>query len=223
MHRLFFSLALLLPLPLLAQTAPAEEKLDATRIDLAALIECRQALAETIPAEEDFDPSRVDLPGLIECKRELADFNYLAPALADPLKAVSLGWRPLPQANLFLTEFKLNAPIRVFGHSTDHIAFSGGGVIAILDLPNPRPLAKQLELETAIDTPAKAMFGKELRSTERRDEASGVIYIDSAVLNVSNVDSHPGKTLVGCSYSLDLEEEPETAPETAPPTEAASP
>ena len=42
------------------------------------------------------------------------------------------------------------------------------------------------------------------------------MFIDSAVLNVSNVDSHPGKTLVGCTYSLDLAEEPQT-------TEAASP
>ena len=183
------------------------------------------ALAETGPAEPGFDPSRVDLAGLIECKRELADFNYLAPALADPLKAVSLGWRPLPQANLFLTEFKLNAPISVFGHASDHIAFSGNSVLAMLDLPDPRPLAKQLELETAIDTPAKAMFGKELRSEESRDEETGTIYIDSAVLNVSNVDTHPGKTLVGCSYSLDLEEEPEAAPQPDPatPTETASP
>ncbi len=68
MHRLLFSLALMLPLPLLAQTA-ATEKLDATRIDLA---------------------------GLIECKRGLADLGYLAPALEDPLKAIALGWRPLP-------------------------------------------------------------------------------------------------------------------------------
>lgn len=173
-------------------------------------------LAGTGPAEENFDPSRIDLPGLIECRRELADFTYLAPALEDPLKAVALGWRPLPQANLFLTEFKLIAPISVFGHATDHIAFSGNSVLAILDLPDPRPLAKQLELETAIDTPAKAMFGKELRSEEERDEASGVTFIDSAVLNVSNVDSHPGKTLVGCSYSLDLEEEPEAMPEPEP-------
>ena len=185
--RRLFSLALMLPLPLLAQAATTEEKLDASRIDLAALIECRQALA---------------------------DFHYLAPALADPLQAVALGWRPLPQANLFMTEFRLNSPITVFGDSTDHIAFTGDSIIAILDLPDPRPLAKRLDLETAIDTPAKAMFGKELSSVEDRDAATGTVYIKSAVLNVSNVASHPGKTLVGCSYSLDVAEDPEEAPET---------
>ena len=185
--RRLFSLALMLPLPLLAQAAATEEKLDASRIDLAALIECRQALA---------------------------DFHYLAPALADPLQAVALGWRPLPQANLFMTEFRLNSPITVFGDSTDHIAFTGDSIIAILDLPDPRPLAKRLDLETAIDTPAKAMFGKEVSSVEDRDAATGTVYIKSAVLNVSNVASHPGKTLVGCSYSLDVAEDPEEAPET---------
>lgn len=190
MRRLLFSLALMLPLPLLAQATGSEEKLDASRIDLAALIECRQTLA---------------------------DFHYLAPALADPLQAVALGWRPLPQANLFMTEFVLNKPVSVFGHSTDHIAFTGDSIIALLDLPDPRPLAKQLELETAIDTPAKAMFGKEVSSVEDRDQATGMVYIKSAVLAVSNVSSHPGKTLVGCSYSLDRAEDPEKVTDPVPP------
>ena len=187
MRRSFFALALMLPLA--TQTATAEEKLDAARIDLAGLIECRQTLA---------------------------DFHYLAPALADPLQAVALGWRPLPQANMFMTEFALNTPIRVFGHSTDRIAFTGDSIIALLDLADPRPLAKQLDLETAIDTPAKAMFGKEVSSTEDHDQATGTVYIKSAVLNVSNVASHPGKTLVGCSYSLDTVKDAEEATGAAP-------
>ncbi|HZF98101.1 MAG TPA: hypothetical protein VEY92_07635 [Pseudoxanthomonas sp.] len=152
------------------------------------------------------DAASVDLPALIECRAELSRFFALGPALADPLQAVALGWRPLPQANMFLTEFKLTAPITVFGHASDHIAFAGNSILAILDLPDPRPLAKELALETAIDTPAKAMFGKELRSLERRDPGTGQALIESLVLNVSNVHSHPGKTLVGCSYTLDPDE-----------------
>lgn len=181
MRRALLPLALLVPISVLAQTADPEEKLD---------------------------PARIDLPALIECRSQLADFHYLAPALIDPLQAVSLGWRPLPQANLFMTEYKLTAPITVFGHKTDHIAFAGDSIIAVLDLPDPRPLAKQLELEAAIDTPAKAMFGKELVSLEETDPETGTGFIRSVVLNVSNVSSHPGKTLVGCSYSLDLAEDP---------------
>jgi hypothetical protein len=160
-----------------------------------------------------------DLASLIECRGDIADLTALAPALEDPLKAVALGWRPLPQANMFMTEYRLASPIRVFGNDTDHIAFTGGSVMAILDLPDPRPLAKELALETAIDTPAKAMFGKELRSEETRDAKNGKVLIESVVLNVSNVASHPGKTLVGCSYSLDVPEE--EAPEDATPAEPA--
>ncbi len=187
MHRLLVSLALMLPLALSAQTTPA---------------------SGSAAGEERLDHAQIDLPALIECRKELADFHYLAPALSDPLQAVALGWRPLPQANLFMTEFVLNTPITVFGHAVDHIGFTGDSIIAVLDLPDPRPLARQLELETAIDTPTKAMFGKELVSTEEPDSQAGVTFIRSVVLNVSNVASHPGKTLVGCSYSLDLAEDP---------------
>ncbi|WP_454831897.1 hypothetical protein [Pseudoxanthomonas wuyuanensis] len=172
---------------------------------LAALVPLGAAAQEAEPSP--FDPHSVDLPALIACRDTPENFMALAVALQDPLNAVSLGWRPLPQTNMFLSEYALTAPIEVFGHRSDHIAFAGSSVMAILDLPDPRPLAKELELETAIDTPEKAMFGKELVSEEIRDDASGLVLIRSLVLNVSNVTSHPGKTLVGCTYSIDPEEE----------------
>lgn len=178
-------------------------------------------VALTLPVAARAQTGATDLASLIECRGDIAGLTALAPALEDPLKAVALGWQPLPQANMFMTEYRLASPIRVFGHESSHIAFSGGSVMAILDLPDPRPLAGELGLETAIDTPAKAMFGKELRSEESRDAESGQVLIESVVLNVSNVSSHPGKTLVGCSYSLDL---PEDAPDTdAPAPEGAPP
>lgn len=218
MHRPSLLLAALLPclLPCGALSARTidTQPADTQPADAQAAQEPAGASAERL------DPSRIDLPALIECRRQLADFHYLAPALVDPLQAVALGWRPLPQANLFMTEFRLNAPITVFGHATDHIAFTGDSIIALLDLPDPRPLAKALELETAIDTPAKAMFGKELVSEDETDPASGLALVRSVVLNVSNVSSHPGKTLVGCAYSLDLLEDPA---EPAPDAPAAAP
>ncbi len=196
MRCLLVSLALMLPLPLFAQAT---------------------AVPGNAASEGKLDHARIDLPALIECRKQLAEFHYLAPALSDPLQAVALGWRPLPQANLFMTEFILNTPITVFDHATDHIGFTGDSIIAVLDLPDPRPLAKKLALETAIDTPTKAMFGKELVSIEEPSAEAGVTFIRSVVLNVSNVASHPGKTLVGCSYSLDLAEDP---PEQDPPAPA---
>ncbi|MBB6365486.1 hypothetical protein FHR56_000599 [Xanthomonas sacchari] len=164
------------------------------------------------PAAAPAATAAIDLPALLECRQHVADFTALAPLLADPLKAVAHGWRPLPQSNLFMTEYALTRPIQVFGYSSERIAFSGASVMAILDLPDPRPLAKRLNLEAAVDTPDKAMFGREVLSRDVRDPKTGEPMIESIILSVSTVKSHPGKTLAGCSYSLDLPEEPGAPP-----------
>ncbi|MET0289918.1 MAG: hypothetical protein ABW178_09860 [Pseudoxanthomonas sp.] len=170
--------------------------------------------APAVNAAEDAQPD-IDLAALIECRKDVSDFLTVEPTVQDPLKSVAQGWQPLPQKNMFMREFKLARPVTVFGHSTDQIAFYADSVMAIVDLPDPRPLAKQLALETGIDTPEKAIFGKEVRSTDTFDEKTGATLIQSIILNVSNVESHPGKTLVGCTYNLDTEG-PEPAPQPAP-------
>jgi hypothetical protein len=142
-----------------------------------------------------------DLAALIECRADYPALLAVLPVIEEPLRAVAVGWRPLPQANPFMVEFRLNAPISIFGRSTDHIAFAGDAVIGILDLAEPRTLARELELETGIDTPTKALFGREVRVSALPVDADGQEWEESAILNVSNVDSHPGKTLAGCSYS----------------------
>ncbi|HYG05159.1 MAG TPA: hypothetical protein VD865_01965 [Stenotrophomonas sp.] len=179
---------------------------------LAALLATPCAYAADAPA------AAPDLAALLECRAREADFAALQPVLADPLKAVALGWRPLPQANLFMTEYALTTPVMVFGQPTSQIAFSGPSIMALLDLADPRPLARQLQLEEGVDTPDKVMYGREVLSQDTTDPRTGEPMIESIVLSVSNVKSHPGKTLAGCSYSLDLPEEPE--PE-APPAPAA--
>lgn len=163
-----------------------------------------------------------DLAALIQCRKEVPDFLALQPAVRDPRTALALGWKPLPQVNPFMSEFALAEPIKVFGHASSHIAFSGDSIMAILDLPDPRPLARQLDLETGLDTPEKAIFGKQLRQRAQTDPASGQTLIQAIILNVSNVASHPGKTLVGCSYNLDSED-PAPAPTASATTAAAAP
>ena len=161
-----------------------------------------------------------DLAALLECRLGHAEFTAYLPVVQDPLKAVALGWRPLPQSNPFMLEYQLNTPVTVFGRKTDHIAFAGDGVVAVLDLAEPRELARELQLETGVDTPQKVIFGREARASEVTGPDGRPGWIESAVINVSNVDSHPGKTLAGCSYSLDP---PEPAAPEAPGTETASP
>ncbi len=161
----------------------------------------------------------IDLPALMECRQSVSEFAALAPIAADPLKAVALGWRPLPQGNLFMNEYMLNTPITVFGHRAEHIAMAGGTIVAILDMPDPRPLAKQLDLEVGYDSAEKFMAGRELVSRDVIDAKNGMALIESVILSVSNVKSHPGKTLAGCTYSLDqpAESEAPAAPEAAAP------
>ena len=86
---------------------------------------------------------------------------------------------------------------------------AGSSIMAILDLADPRPLAKALELETGYDADGKFMAGRELVSRDVNDARTGEALIESVILSVSNVKSHPGKTLAGCTYSLDLPAENE--------------
>ncbi|AKC87455.1 hypothetical protein [Pseudoxanthomonas suwonensis] len=166
------------------------------------------------------DGTLPDLSALLECRLGYEDFMAYAPVLRDPLKAVALGWRPQPQVNPFMVEYRLNTPVAVFGRQSDHIAFAGDGVVAVLDLADPRVLARELQLETGVDTPQKAIFGREARAEEIAGPDGSSGWIETAVINVSNVDSHPGKTLAGCSYSLDP---PEPEEEEAPPPTVAAP
>lgn len=165
----------------------------------------------------------LDLAALIECRQGVSDYAAVAPVVADPLKAVANGLQPLPQTNQFLTEFRLATPLTVFGRQTEYVAVAGASIMAILDLPDPRPLAASLTLDNAVDTPDKFMAGRELVSRDVTDPRSGELLVESVILSLSTVKSHPGKTLAGCTYSLDLppeEEAPAGAP-AAPPAAAA--
>ena len=109
------------------------------------------------------------------------DFMAFMPVLLDPLKAVSLGWRPQPQTNPYMLEHRLNTPVTVFGRQSDHIAFAGDGAVAILDLADPRVLARELQLETGVDTPEKALFGREARASEVTGPVGGDGWIETAM------------------------------------------
>lgn len=161
----------------------------------------------------------VDIPALVECRQGIAEHAALSAAAADPLKAVALGLQPLAQQNPFMTEFRLANPTTVFGHPTDHIALAGASIMAVLDLADPRPLAAGLKLETAYDADGKFMAGREVVSRDTTDPKTGEPMIESIILSVSTVRSHPGQTLAGCSYSLDLPAEEEGTPAAAAATE----
>ncbi|WP_447592805.1 hypothetical protein [Stenotrophomonas rhizophila] len=176
-------------------------------------------LLALLPAAASAAP--LDLAALIECRQSVADYRAVGPVVADPLKAVANGLQPLPQGNQFMTEFRLATPLTVFGQRTEYVAVAGASIMAILDLADPRPLAKTLALEDGVDNPGKFMAGRELVSRDVTDPTTGEPMIESIILSLSTVKSHPGKTLAGCTYSLDLPAE-EEAPAPAPTPPAAS-
>jgi len=178
-------------------------------------------LLALLPAAAPAAP--LDLAALIECRQGLADYSAVAPVVADPLKAVAAGLQPLPQSNQFMSEFRVATPLTVFGQRTEYVAVAGASIMAILDLADPRPLARSLALEDGVDTPDKFMAGRELVSRDVTDPRTGEPMIESVILSLSTVKTHPGKTLAGCTYSLDLPPEEEPAPGAAPAPAPAPP
>lgn len=176
-------------------------------------------LLALVPAAGSAAP--LDLAALIECRQGLADYSAVAPVVADPLKAVANGLQPLPQTNQFMSEYRLAAPLTVFGQRTEYVAVAGASILAILDLADPRPLARRLALEDGVDNPDKFMAGRELVSRDVTDPRTGEPMIESVILSLSTVKTHPGKTLAGCTYSLDLPPEEEAPAPTATPAPPA--
>lgn len=179
---------------------------------------------------ESFDPERIDVVDAIECRLDAPTYNGFALELNGEEKiAEKRRWVPIISRNFLMNEYELPAPITVAGHySTRRIAFTSSGVVAILDLADPAVLARQQGIENAVDPnpwiAAMIASGKASRqdieaATKFRKFLGEKILVDRTEpataeesfgthtvvgLNVSNVESHPGKTLYGCSYRIEV-------------------
>lgn len=183
---------------------------------------------------ESFDPAEVDVVDAINCHLDAPTYNAFALTVAgDEKMAARLGWRKIEGANPFLAEYDLPTPVLVTGiWTTRRIAFSSSGVLAILDLADPATLAKDEEIVNALDTDAAigaiadaaAAAGVATRDeveadvrfrkflgervlvdvTEPADEEDGFGTHTVIARSISNVSSHPGKTIYGCSYRIEL-------------------
>ncbi|MBZ9737842.1 MULTISPECIES: hypothetical protein [unclassified Mesorhizobium] len=152
---------------------------------------------------DDFDPASLDLAALIECRTGVPGYNGFALWLTGESGAVrKLGWKEVPSGNPFLRQYRLPAPIHVFGHDTGTIVFTATGLMAVLDGVAAPDLAKELGIQATASTPDKFLGEKVV--AENTEEAGGVTLATHIALNVSTVASHSGKTLAGCSYALDV-------------------
>lgn len=182
----------------------------------------------------EFDPAEVDIADAINCHLDAPNYNAFAWALNGEEKlAERFGWRKIESPNPFLAEYELLQPVLVTGAwSTRRIAFSSSGVMAILDLADPAEIAREegivnaLESDAAVaeiakaaqaagvatrdaveaETPFRKFLGQRILVdvTEPANEPGGFGIHTVIARSISNVTSHPGKTLYGCSYRIEL-------------------
>lgn len=182
----------------------------------------------------DFDPAEVDIADAINCHLDAPSYNAFAWALSGEEKlAERFGWRKIESPNPFLAQYELPQPVLVTGTwTTRRIAFSSSGVMAILDLADPAEIAREegivnaLESDAAVaeiaraaqtagvatrneveaETPFRKFLGQRILVdvTEPANEADEFGTHTVIARSISNVTSHPGKTLYGCSYRIEL-------------------
>lgn len=202
-------------------------KIRAFRIALLAALLPASALAAV--QDDEVDPAKIDVRDAIACRLDAPTYNGFAMAVAgDDALAAKLGWKPVKSGNFLMKEYELPAPIVVAGeYSTRRIAFTSTGVLAILDQPDPAVVARKEKIENGMPTEglidtlvasgkvtraqaeAEIKFHKFLGErviSDVTDPASGDHFRARTriALNVSNVATHPGKTLYGCSYKIEL-------------------
>ncbi|QKC94149.1 hypothetical protein [Mesorhizobium sp. NZP2298] len=147
----------------------------------------------------DFDPASLDLAALIECRAGVPTYNGFALWLTgEPRTVEQLGWKEVASGNPFLGQYQLPAPVHVFGRETATIVFTATGPMAVLDGIAAPDLARQLDIPATVSTPDKFLGEKVVAESTEENLSTRV------TLNVSTVDSHPGKVLAGCSYVIDV-------------------
>lgn len=179
---------------------------------------------------EEFDPATVSAVDAINCYLDAPSYNGFALSVeGEGGIAAVRRWRRIKSGNPFMNEYELPEPIEVTGgYSTRRIAFTSTGILAILDLADPAVLAREEGIANAADPEpliaALVAEGKATRAqiegevdrskflgervmvdeTEPATEESGFGTHTVISRNISTVSTHPGKTLYGCSYRIEL-------------------
>jgi hypothetical protein len=180
--------------------------------------------------EEDFDPASVNEVDAINCHLDAPSYNGFAFAISgEEQLAAQRHWRKIEIGNPFLSEYELPAPITVTGsYTTRRIAFTSTGIVAILDLADPAVIARDEGIVNAMDAEplikeivasgkatraqieAEMTFRKflgerviaDVTEPPADDESFGMHTVIART--ISNVTTHPGKTLYGCTYRIEL-------------------
>jgi hypothetical protein len=180
--------------------------------------------------DDDFNPLTVAVEDAINCHIDARTYNGFAWQLDD--KEVgwrARGWTQIKGRNPFLSEYRLPQPIEIAGMTTSHVALNASGIFVVLALPDPTALAASEKIPNQADSgevysalgvpdgiaatlPKTHRFlGERVLVDEReKDEKLNLVFHTRIKRTMSTVSSHPGKTLYGCDYKIEMEE-PEAA------------
>lgn len=180
-------------------------------------------------ADNAFDPAAISEADAIACKLDAPAYNGFALSISgDDGIATQRHWRKVESDNPFLAEYVLPAPITVAGHATSRIAFSSSSILAVLDLADPADVARPEGVPNAADPepliaevvaagkatraeiesvlPFRKFLGEKVLVDRTAPAADGESFGTHTVVarSISNVSTHPGKTLYGCTYRIEL-------------------
>jgi|WetSurMetagenome_2_1015567.scaffolds.fasta_scaffold479801_1 hypothetical protein len=144
-------------------------------------------------AQELKNPNWVDM---IECKVSHEEYiNFTFDILQNENFQKRFGIEKIKQDNPFIEEYKLPKYITIYNYTTNRIAFTSAGIMAIIDEKNPKQLAKKLNMNIEFDSGDKILATKIISQSEPK------YFENFKSLELSTITSHPNKTLIGCSYS----------------------
>lgn len=181
-------------------------------------------------AQDVADASRISETDAIECRISVPDYNGFALTVGDADGiAQARHWKKIDSANPFLSEYELPAPITVAGsYRTTRIAFAANAILAILDVADPAAIARgenvrntmdpdpmiedlarssgKSRAEIEADIRFRKFLGERIVSekTEPAADAESFGSRMTVARSISNTTSHPGKTLYGCSYRMEI-------------------
>ena len=166
-----------------------------------------------------------DIVGALTCKLDAGAYIGFAMNLGDDeIGYKARGWMKEESGTALLSQYRLPAPIDVAGYATRTIVFSGSGIAAVLDVADPAAVAAPLGVVNSIMSreaaaaalglaPAQAVqlplvtaFRGERELLDKTDgeRVAGMRVRTRIVQLVSKDEHYPGKTLLGCSYSIEL-------------------
>jgi hypothetical protein len=164
----------------------------------------------------EIDPLTIDVSDLLHCAVDVPTYNTFALSLDDKKYGHrARGWSKVDSKNPFLAEYRLPQAMDVVGgvtetYRTSTIVFSSSAIMAVIDLKDPTELAQSMQMDDFVSLPGKFIGQKTVSENTVDDTDLNMRFKSKIARSISTVSSHPGKTLFGCSYRIDMEDLPKT-------------